>query len=355
MNRPTLDLGNLANPKYYVEPIDPRNTPTDQLIADFQSMLLIRKVEEAIADLNITGKVRCPCHLAIGQEAVAVGVARHLRPDDRCYGAHRSHSHYLALGADVTELFAEVMGKDTGCSRGMGGSMHLYAADKGFGGSVPIVAGTVPIAVGAALAFHVQGRNCVSVAFFGDGACEEGVVHESLNLAATMKLPIIFVVENNLFSSHLDIELRQPCNRVSRFADAHSIPALAVDGNDVVEVSRAAGQLISAARAGQGPGFLEGVTYRWRGHVGPNEDADVGLLRKPEIIAAWKHRDPIGRLRTTLETMRDVPVARFQTIEAEIDELITHAVKAADDAPYPEDAALLDRVYARPQNALVSG
>lgn len=339
------DLGNLADPRFYTDPIDAKNQSTDWLLDQIKSMMLIRRVEEVIADLIVAGKVKCPCHLAIGQEAVAVGVAHHLRPDDRSYGAHRSHGHYLALGGDVEALIAETMGKDTGCSRGMGGSMHLYAGDKGFGGSVPIVAGTVPIAVGAALAFKIQGRDNVGVAFFGDGACEEGVVHESLNLAAAMKLPVIFVVENNLFSSHLDIALRQPSNRVARFAEAHRIPAMTVDGNDVVAVAEAAEQLIAAARAGEGPGFLEGVTYRWRGHVGPNEDIDVGLLRSPQDIAAWKKRDPIGRLRATLEH-RGVQASAFEDIADELEKHVIAAVEASDRAPYPSADALLERVYA---------
>lgn len=340
------DLGTLADPAFHTEPIELRNQETRILLDDLRRMILIRKAEEAIAELYVQKKVRCPCHLAIGQEAVAVGVARHLRPTDRSYGAHRSHSHYLALDGDLNALFAEVMGKETGCSKGMGGSMHLYSADKGFGGSVPIVAGTVPVAVGAALSFKTQKLDRVAVAFFGDGACEEGVVHECLNMAAVMKLPVIFVVENNLFSSHLDIALRQPSNRVSRFAEAHRIPALTIDGNDLGAVAEAAEGLISAARAGHGPGFLEGITYRWRGHVGPNEDIDVGLLRRPEDIKAWKRRDPVERLTKALVATRGIVPEQLQEIETAVDAQVDAAVRFAEDSPYPQPSALLDRVYA---------
>lgn len=346
MSNVALDLGDLADPAFHTEPIDLKNTADSTLLDDYRAMMLIRRAEEAIAELSVQKRFKCPTHLAIGQEAVAVGLARHLRPTDRCYGAHRSHSHYLALGGGLDMLMAEILGKDTGCSKGMGGSMHLFAADKGFGGSVPIVAGTVPIAVGAALAFKQRGIDAVGVAFFGDGACEEGVVHESLNMAAIMQLPVIFVVENNLFSSHLDIQLRQPTNRVARFADAHSIPTRTLDGNDVVAVADAAGELIAAARAGQGPGFIEGVTYRWRGHVGPAEDIDVGLLRRPEDIIAWKQRDPIRRLRCSLQSDRGVADAVFESIDAEIAADITGAVQFAEDSPFPEASALLDRVFA---------
>lgn len=340
-------LGDLANPACFRAPLNLRNRDTEELLEDYRSMVLIRRTEEAIAELVTQKKAVCPCHLAIGQEAVAVGVAKSLRPDDRCYGAHRSHGHYLALGAPVEALLAEVLGKETGCSKGMGGSMHLFSEEHGFGGSVPIVAGTVPIAVGAALAFKSSGRDSVGVAFFGDGACEEGIVHESLNMAAIMKLPVIFVVENNLFSSHLDIDLRQPNNRVARFADAHSIPAVSVDGNDVVEVSEAMSDFVKSAREGNGPGFLEAVTYRWRGHVGPNEDIDVGLRRKPEDIRAWKNRDPIARLKASLESDRTVSEREFSRIDREIDELLAEALLFAENSPYPPANALLDRVYAK--------
>lgn len=340
------DLGSLADPAHHRSPLELANEATEQLLQDFRSMVLIRRAEEAIADMSRAGEFRCPTHLAIGQEATAVGLARHLTGRDSCYGAHRSHSHYLALGADPNLLFAEILGRDSGCSKGMGGSMHLFAKDKGFGGSVPIVAGTVPIAVGAAMAFKQRKTGGVGVAFFGDGACEEGVVHESLNMASIMKLPVIFVVENNLFSSHLDIALRQPSNRVARFAEAHSVEARVVDGNDVVAVANAAGDLIERARAGEGPGFIEAVTYRWRGHVGPNEDIDVGLLRRPEDLAAWKQRDPIGRLRDALVTLRGVETARFDAIEAEVAGVIAGAIEFARGGAFPDSSALLDRVYA---------
>lgn len=348
MTLPGGDLGSLADPNAHQAPLDLQNIPTETLLDEYRAMVLIRRAEEVIADMARAGEFKCPTHLAIGQEAVAVGLARHLSGRDRCYGAHRSHSHYLALGGDPDLLFAEILGRDTGCSKGMGGSMHLYAGDKGFGGSVPIVAGTVPIAVGAAMAFKQQRTGGVGVAFFGDGACEEGIVHESLNMASIMKLPAIFVVENNLFSSHLDIELRQPSNRVARFAEAHAIPVRVVDGNDVVAVAAAAGELIARARAGEGPGFIEAVTYRWRGHVGPNEDIDVGLLRKAEDIAAWKKRDPVARLRAALMQARGVSEQQFDAIVQDVAETVDTAVTFARQSDFPAESSLLDRVYAAP-------
>lgn len=339
------ELGSLADPSCYTEPLELSGCAPEILLEHLESMVRIRTVEEAIGDLVEGGEARCPCHLGIGQEAVAVGVSAHLNSGDRVFSGHRSHSHFLALGGDVTGLISEVLGKATGSSRGMGGSQHLLAADRGFMGSVPIVAATIPVAVGAALAAKMDGEGQVAVTYFGDGAAEEGVVHESLNLASKFSLPVLFVCENNLYSSHLDIRLRQPSDRVARFAEAHRMPFRVVDGNDVVCVSKVAEALISELRDGDGPAFIEAVTYRWRGHVGPDENIDVGLRRKREDLAAWKRRDPVGRLKASLIREGLLTEARFQDLVAELKTETATAVAAARAAPYPDKAALLDYVY----------
>ncbi|MFM6852653.1 MAG: thiamine pyrophosphate-dependent dehydrogenase E1 component subunit alpha [Sphingopyxis sp.] len=339
-------LGTLADPAEYNAPIALDNQPTQALLDALETMLRIRFAEESVAELAIAGEAKCPCHLGIGQEAVAVGISSKLRATDRVFGGHRSHSHYLALGASLDKMMAEILGKVTGASRGMGGSMHLFAPEVGFHGSVPIVGATIPIAAGAALAAKMDGRGDVAVGYFGDGACEEGVLHETLNMASVMKLPCLFVVENNLYSSHLDIGLRQPANSVARFAQANRIATRVVDGNDVVAVRRAAGELIDAARRGEGPGFLEAVTFRWRGHVGPNEDIDVGVQRAPEILAAWKKRDPVARLWQSLVADRGVDPAALPAMETAVRAQVAAAVDAARAAPYPQESALLDLVYA---------
>lgn len=341
------DLGGLADPARHTEPLDVRGRDRDGLTAQLRMMLLVRRVEERIGDLVVDGLLRTPCHLGIGQEAIAAGISAYLRKSDRIFGAHRSHAHYLALGGSVERLIAEVFGKESGCSRGMGGSMHLYGAEVGFIGSVPIVSGTVPVAVGAGLAAKLDGRGDVSVAYFGDGAAEEGGVHESLNLAVSQRIPTLFVCENNLFSSHLDIHLRQPSDRIARFADAHRIPARVVDGNDLLAVGEAARELIEAARNGEGPQFLETVTYRWRGHVGPNEDQDVGVRRRPEDIAAWKRRDPVARLTAGMQAASMIDEAALEAMRRSVEEEVERAVEAAKAAPYPPPEALLDRVYAQ--------
>lgn len=338
-------LGALADPWSNMDPVDLHNTSDDQALEMMRRMTLIRRAEELIAEMVVAGEVKCPCHFAIGQEAPAVGVSMHLRPTDRGFGAHRSHSHFLASGGSVDALMAEVLGRATGASRGMGGSMHLYGADTGFAGSVPIVAGTVPLAVGAGMAAKMDGFGDVGIAYFGDGACEEGIVHESLNMASVMKLPVIFLVENNLYSSHLDINLRQPSDSVARFGKAHGIDTRVVDGNNVIEIFGVAGEMIKRARRGEGPGFIEAVTYRWRGHVGPDENIDVGLRRSSEEVAAWKKRDPICRLEAAL-LARGIDQAAIDAVKAEAQADAKSARARAYDAPYPEESALLDHVYA---------
>ncbi len=341
-------LGPLADPTHFATPVVLDNQPTEKLVEALRAMLLIRFAEEAVAELSISGEAKCPCHLGIGQEAVAVGISSSLRPSDRIFGGHRSHSHYLALGGSLDKMMAEILGKVTGASQGMGGSMHLYAPEVGFHGSVPIVGATIPIAAGAALAAKMDGRGDIAIAYFGDGACEEGVFHETLNMAAVMKLPCLFVVENNLYSSHLDIGLRQAADSVSRFAEAARITNRVVDGNDVVAVRSTAASLIEAARNGEGPALLEAVTFRWRGHVGPNEDIDVGVRRSPEELAAWKKRDPVGRLWSALQAERGATDEERVAIEKSLRAEIASAVDAARAAPYPLQSALLDLVYAQP-------
>ena len=341
-----FDLGDLADPHKLHEPIDVRGQDLDVLRRQMRVMLSIRMVEQHLAAMRRDGHIGGPVHLGVGQEAVAAGVSVHLRPTDRIFGAHRSHSHLLALGSSIHGLFAEVLGKDTGLSRGMGGSMHLWDQPRGFYGSVPIVAGTVSLAVGAGLAAKLSGSNDVAVSYFGDGAVEEGVVHESLNLARMLKSPVLFVVENNLFSSHMHISLRQPLSATARFAAAHDMPFEIIDGNDIVVVQQAAQRLIDHSRAGHGPGFLEAVTARWYGHVDWREDIDVGVNRSPDDLENWRQRDPIGRLVAGLRGQGAWSDAQQADLVGDIQAKIGNAWAQALQDPYPHASALLDRVYA---------
>jgi pyruvate dehydrogenase E1 component alpha subunit len=226
--------------------------------------------------------------------------------------------------------------------------MHIVDRDNGFYGSVPIVGATIPLAVGAALAAKMDGGEDIAVSYFGDGASEEGVLHESMNFAASQSLPILFVCENNLYSSHLDIQQRQPADSIARFGRAHRIPCEIVDGNDVLIVREAAKRLIDVARRERSPGFLEVVTYRWRGHVGPNEDIDVGVRRSSEELAAWKRRDPIRRLTDGMKTcghMTDVEISDLaQAIRDEVRLLCERALAAE----FPRKEKLLGLVYPEP-------
>jgi len=322
-------------------PPDPR-----PFVAALERMILVRLAEEKIAEKCTDGTIKCPAHLAIGQEAPAVGVAMHLRPTDRAFGAHRSHAHFLAATSDPHALFAETLGKETGASRGMGGSMHLIAIRHGFYGSVPIVGATIPIAVGAALAAKKDGRGDIAISYFGDGATEEGSFHESMNLAAVLRVPVLFVCENNLFASHLHIAFRQPKDSLIRYAAAHSVSFARVDGNDVVEVARVAGEAVARMRSGGGPFFLECVTYRWRGHVGPREDEDVGVKRKDDL-AMWKRRDPVARLARALESAAVLPAGSVDRITERLRKDIDTAWRRAEADPFPPPSALLDRTWTR--------
>lgn len=328
-------LGDLADPTKCHAPLQLGDVGTATLLDWLRSMVRVRIVEEVIGDMVKSREVVCPCHLAIGQEACAVGVASVLSAKDRAFGAHRSHGHYLAMGASVEALLAEVLGRSAGCSGGMGGSMHLTAADHGLLGTVPIVGATIPMAVGAGIAAQLDGSGAVGVAYFGDGATEEGVFHESMNLAAVRRAPVLFVCEHNLFSSHLHVSLRQPTDGLSRYADAHCVWNEQCDGNDVVAVASAASRAAAHARAGHGPAFLELVTYRWRGHVGPNEDLDVGVKRADDLDM-WKRRDPIRRLADALVELRGVSRQKLIDVQGSIGEEVAAALASARSAPFPE-------------------
>lgn len=346
MGAKKINLENFYNPSFYTEPVViPNGLKNSEVIGFLKSMLLIRIVELEIAQLVKEKRVNCPCHLAVGQEAIAVGISKNLNKADKVFGTHRSHAHYIALGGDVYALLAEIFGRITGCSGGMGGSMHLIAKENGFWGSVPIVGGTIPLAAGASLAAKLHKKNNIAVCFFGDGAVEEGVFHETMNLAAIQKLPVLFVCENNLYSSHLDIKQRQPSEIVSRYAQAHCIDYEIIDGNDVMVVLDVTKKLVNKMKQGKGPAFLEAVTYRWLGHVGANEDIDVGVRRSKEDLNKWKKRDPIRRLVEAMFTRHLLDVHSYESLEQEIRSSVLSILHRASVAPYPSLDKLFYNVY----------
>jgi TPP-dependent pyruvate/acetoin dehydrogenase alpha subunit len=306
-------------------------------------MLRIRKAEEAIVKLYPEQEIRCPTHLAIGQEAVAAGVGAALGPQDVVLSGHRNHAHYLAKGGGLREMFAELYGKATGCCAGKGGSMHLTAPEVGMLGASAVVAGSVPLAVGCALAARMQGRDAVAVAFFGDAAVEQGVTHESLAFAALRRLPVLFVCENNGYATHSPLAARQLTPDIAPRAAAHHVPGVTVNGNDVVAVYRAGREAVARAQAGEGPTFIEAKTYRWREHVGPNFDVELGYRTQAEIDA-WVARDPITALGRQLERRGILTAAARTALDASVDAEVADAIEFAKSSPFPDVADMLTDV-----------
>ncbi len=338
-------LGDLARPELRHNLPSLEGITPDTAKQWLRQMTLIRFAEETISDNVANGKIKCPCHLAIGQEAPPVALARFIKKGDQLFGAHRSHAHYLSLGGDVHKLLAEILGKETGCSKGMGGSMHLIDKENGLYGTVPIVGATIPIATGAALANKISGNKNISVSFLGDGATEEGVFQESLNLASTQNLPIIYFVENNLYASHLHIDQRQPAQSVCRFAEANNISWTRIDGNDIASLNDKLEKIVATMRENSKPHLVEIVTYRWKGHVGHRDDNDVGVERKAGL-EQWKKRDAIDRLYQSMLAEEIITEPEYREMQAEIRNNIASAWSQAEQDPYPTDNALLDRVYA---------
>jgi len=309
----------------------------------YRMMRRIRRFEEVVGDLVAAGEAKCPCHLYIGQEAIAVGVCTALEPEDTIWGNHRSHGHYLAKGGDMHAMMAEILGRQSGCAGGRGGSMHLVAKEVGILGTVPIVAGTIPLAVGAALAYKLQRKPHVAVAFFGDGATEEGHFFESVNLAALYRLPVMFVLENNLYASHMRLSERRPLDNLDQIGGLFGIPGIRLDGNDVVAVYRAAVEAAGRARRGQGPSLLECRTYRWRGHVGHRWDEDVGVKRRDEL-QEWLERCPLARLRGSL-VEGGVSEGLLNALDEEVEKEVESALDFARRSPLPAPETVGEYVY----------
>ena len=314
----------------------------DQLLHLYSQLLLIRKVELSIGRESKKNSFRTPIHLAIGQEAIAVGISAYLSPKDRIFGNHRSHAHYLALGGSVQQLILEILGKRGGCSGGKGGSMHISSTDTGFIGSMPIVAGTIPIAVGASLEFDSESKN-ISVCYFGDGASEEGVFHEALNFAAKFNAPTLFVCENNLFSSHMHIDQRQNSRSISRFADSAGILNFEVDGNSLLDVMNCAKEAVNHVRMNRKPAFIEALTYRIYSHVGFDTDLNVGLNRISDL-KEWSGKDPISSLKKTI--IENFPnEVDWNAIENKINELVEESWINGSNAEFPDSSELFENVY----------
>jgi pyruvate dehydrogenase E1 component alpha subunit len=312
-----------------------------------RDMIRIRKVEEAIAARYSEQKMRCPTHLSIGQEAPAAAAGAVLKATDLAVSGHRAHAHYLAKGGSLPALIAEIYGKATGCSRGKGGSMHLIDESVGFMGSTAIVGGTVPVGVGLALSRAHAGRGEIVCIFIGDAVLETGAFYESANFAATHRLPVLFVCENNLYSVYTPLEVRQPQGRsLAKTAAALGLHAMEGDGND----ARAAYALIAAAadraRAGEGPQFVELATYRWREHCGHQYDNHIGYRTEAEF-EAWRARDPIELFAQQLRREGVIDQGWADAVTSDIDLEIEHAFVFAEASPFPDPAEAFTDLYSQ--------
>ena len=309
------------------------------------SMLRIRMVEEKIVELYSEQEMRCPVHLSIGQEAVAVGVCEHLNRKDIVMSAHRAHAHYLAKGGNLKSMIAELYGKSTGCAMGKGGSMHLVDLKCGFFAAVPIVGSTVPIAVGVAWTFKLKKSSNIVTVFLGDGTTEEGVFFESLDFASLKNVPILFICENNFYSVYSQLNVRQASNRnISTLAESHGIKAFKGDGNNIQQVSEITEKAVKYIKNNNAPAFVELETFRWLEHCGPNDDDDLGYRKEGELDQ-WVKRDPIASYKSRMIedhqlTEKEI-IKTVEVISTEIDE----AFRFAKESPFPAQSVLNQHIY----------
>ena len=318
------------------------NLSPDTQRAMLRRMLTIRRFEERASADYLAGKIYGVVHSYIGEEAVAVGVCTALDRGDRIISTHRGHGHCIAKGADLNRMMAELYGRQTGYCKGKGGSMHI--ADFGIGmlGANGIVAGGIAIITGAGLAAQMEGKGGVAVSFFGDGASNAGPFHECLNIAATWKLPMLYVCENNLYAAQTSAAKTHALSDVAARAAGYGIPGIVVDGNDVFAVYQAANQAVDRARSGDGPTLIECKTYRWRAHTerrGQPDPRDTGE------IEAWLRRDPIARLERQLRDEGEFDGAALEGMERDVMAALESAVAFAEASPFPEPERATDDVF----------
>ncbi len=324
--------------------VDRRSLPLDLLLDMYRRMVTIRRFEETVYDVYSRGIMPGLAHLYTGMEAVAVGVCMTLRKQDNITSTHRGHGHLLAKGGDPRRMFAELLGKATGYNRGKGGSMHIVDMSLGILGANGIVGGGLGIATGAALSAKLMNEDRISVAFFGDGALNEGLFYEAANMASLWKLPVVYVMENNHYGEYTTTAKSTAGTGPAR-AEAMAIPATTVDGNDVLAVYEAVTRATGRARAGEGPSFVECVTYRWRGHH-MGDQGDTYGYRTQEEIESWKKKCPILRLRTYLIGEGLTGEDTLRQIDSEAQQRIDEAVEYAKTSPYPDPSEVFEHVYA---------
>ena len=305
----------------------------------YRSLYFIRRFEERVAAIYPSDAIKSPVHLSIGQEFISVAVCDVLRADDVVSGTYRGHAAYLAKGGDPKAMMAEMYGKATGCAAGRGGSMHLIDANANVMGASAVVGTTVPIAAGYALAMKRRKTDRVVAAFFGDGASEEGCFYETLNFAALHKLPILFVCENNFYAIHEPQSKRWATDRFCERVATFGIETRRITSGDLFELRDAVAEMVETLRRGEGPALIECHAYRWREHVGPNEDFDQGYRPRAEA-ERWMEMDQVPRLAALL------PEAERAAIEAEAEAAIDATVAFAEQSPFPEPEELYRHVFA---------
>jgi TPP-dependent pyruvate/acetoin dehydrogenase alpha subunit len=323
------------------------DTRLDQatLLSLYREMLVIRRCEEQLARAYQAGLIHGACHTYIGEEAVAVGVCAHLRHEDAVFSTHRGHGHALAKGVTPHAVIAELFGRATGCSQGRGGSMHLFAPEVGMMGTSGIVGPCILQAAGAGYSFRLLGLDRVGVAFFGDGAANNGAFHEGLNMAAIWDLPALFVCENNMYATEVPFAYAARNTEVAQRAAGYGIPGVAVDGNDVLAIYEAAGAAVQRARAGGGPTLIECKTYRTRPHAEGMRD---GSYRTVEEVESWKARDPIQMLHAALLADGRIGEHELAGVDAEVQAQIADAYEFAKNSPYPDPATASEHIYSEP-------
>lgn len=308
----------------------------------YRQMIRIRRFEEKLFELFSTRPMPGSMHQYNGEEAVAVGVCAHLNKDDYVTSTHRGHGHCIAKGADINAVMAEMFAKRTGCCKGMGGSMHIADFGVGMLGANAIVGAGIPIAAGAAWTCQRAGRGQVSVAFFGDGATNEGSFHEALNLAAIWKLPVVFVCENNLYGFSTHYKRTMLLDDIADRAGSYGMPGVVVDGQDVLAVHKAAGDAIEAARQGRGPALLECKTYRYKGH----SRFEPANYRTREEVKQWQERDPLDLFSNYLQKELDISLAELKAVDDQAITEMDEAVTFSEQSPDPEPDDYLDYVFA---------
>lgn len=306
----------------------------------------IRAVEEEIAARYNEQEMRCPTHLSIGQELVGAVAGMVLRKDDMAVSTHRAHAHYLGKGGSMKAMLAEIYGKETGCAKGRGGSMHLIDESVGFMGSTAIVGNSIPVGVGLGLSIQLDGDDRMACVFIGDAVFETGVFYESVNFAALKKLPVIFVCENNLYSVYSPLSVRQPEGRkLYEVASALGLHSAHVDGADAVSTYKVMEDAVKHVRGGKGPAFVEISTYRWREHCGPNYDNDIGYRTEDEY-KLWRDKDAVERLEKDLLADKSLSADALKTMESKIKAEVDEAFAFAKSSPFPAAKTAGDFEYA---------